>query len=205
DPAHFIKAGLTAKYLVGFGGGYLSNQGLTYQVYNNDSIQLQNRDISYGYTDNAKAQTGCRLAWCYGDLGICFALYKAALFLKDIKLQADVELMLEHVAQRRNLGANSVADAELCHGAMGISHMFKKIYLLTNKPIFNETATHWLMVSLAMASHEDGLAGFKTFKGHTQTWEKNYGFLEGIAGIGLGLISAISDDNDHWDALLLLD
>ena len=48
---HFWKAGATAKYLVGMGGGYLLNEGTEYQVYGSDSIQLRNRNLSYGFTD----------------------------------------------------------------------------------------------------------------------------------------------------------
>jgi outer membrane protein OmpA-like peptidoglycan-associated protein len=51
NTTHFFKGGLTLKYLVGLGGGYLLNEGINYQVYNGDSIQLQNRNVSYGYTD----------------------------------------------------------------------------------------------------------------------------------------------------------
>ncbi|HEX8328607.1 MAG TPA: DUF5723 family protein [Hymenobacter sp.] len=48
---HFWKAGFTAKYLVGLGGGYVLNEGTKYQVYDGDSIQLQNRNLSYGFTN----------------------------------------------------------------------------------------------------------------------------------------------------------
>ncbi|GAA4358915.1 DUF5723 family protein [Hymenobacter saemangeumensis] len=51
NTTHFFKGGLTLKYLVGLGGGYVLNEGINYQVYKGDSIQLQNRNVSYGYTD----------------------------------------------------------------------------------------------------------------------------------------------------------
>jgi outer membrane protein OmpA-like peptidoglycan-associated protein len=51
NTTHFFKGGLTLKYLAGLGGGYVLNEGVNYQVYNGDSIQLQNRNVSYGYTD----------------------------------------------------------------------------------------------------------------------------------------------------------
>ncbi len=79
------------------------------------------------------------------------------------------------------------------------------MYQFTSLVLFAETANYWLMVTFEMAKFEDGLAGFKTYKGHLNTWENNYGFLEGITGIGLGLISATSDKYDSWDSLLLLD
>ncbi len=48
---HFFKAGLTLKYLVGLGSGYINNQGLGYTVYEGDSIQVRSRSLTYGYTD----------------------------------------------------------------------------------------------------------------------------------------------------------
>jgi hypothetical protein len=68
NPRHFWKAGLTAKYLVGLGGGYVRNEGTTYQVYGRDSIQLQTRQLSYGATDyKLYGQGGFRLSSLYGD------------------------------------------------------------------------------------------------------------------------------------------
>lgn len=40
NTTHFFKGGLTVKYLVGLGGAYLLNEGLQYQVYNRDSVQV---------------------------------------------------------------------------------------------------------------------------------------------------------------------
>jgi hypothetical protein len=51
NQVHFWKAGLTVKYLMGLGGAYILNDGTQYQVYGRDSIQLQSRDLSYGFTN----------------------------------------------------------------------------------------------------------------------------------------------------------
>jgi len=65
---HFWKVGGTVKYLVGLGGGYLLNGGTQYQVYNADSIQLQSRDLSYGFVTNTLyKQPGFRAGMLYGS------------------------------------------------------------------------------------------------------------------------------------------
>jgi hypothetical protein len=74
---HFWKAGFTAKYLVGLGGGYILNDGTQYQVYGRDSIQLQNRNLSYGFTNtNFYDQSGFGVGTLYGGqrLGRGFGL-----------------------------------------------------------------------------------------------------------------------------------
>ena len=67
NTTHFFKGGLTAKYLVGLGGGYLLNDGTKYQVYGRDSIQLQSRQLSYGLTDyKIYGQPGVSVGSLYG-------------------------------------------------------------------------------------------------------------------------------------------
>ena len=51
NTTHFLKAGLTVKYLVGLGGGYLINDGTRYRVYARDSIQLDTPNLGYGFSD----------------------------------------------------------------------------------------------------------------------------------------------------------
>lgn len=80
---HFLKGGLTVKYLVGMGAAYALNEGSQYQVYNGDSIQLQTRALSYGSTDyQLYGRNGFNYSSLYGsnklgggfgaDLGITY-------------------------------------------------------------------------------------------------------------------------------------
>lgn len=65
---HFFKGGLTVKYLVGLGGGYVHNAGTDYQVYGRDSVQLRNPNVSYAYTgDDYYQQSGFGLGTLYGS------------------------------------------------------------------------------------------------------------------------------------------
>ncbi|AWM32963.1 DUF5723 family protein [Hymenobacter nivis] len=68
NPEHFFKGGLTLKYLVGLGGGYVLNEGTGYQVYGRDSLQLRSPNVSYGYTDpQAYNQDGHGFGARYGS------------------------------------------------------------------------------------------------------------------------------------------
>ena len=51
NPTHFFKGGLSLKYLVGLGAGYISNEGTQYRLYNADSVQVSTPHLSYGLTD----------------------------------------------------------------------------------------------------------------------------------------------------------
>ena len=148
--------------------------------------------------------TPSRLAWCYGDLGIGISLYQAAVSIKDKELETRaVEIML-HAAKRRDLKENAVVDAGLCHGGAGIAHIFNRMYHYTGIEEFKDTARYWFNATLGLATHEGGFAGYKAW--HTEKyggWVSDGGILEGIAGIGMAIMSAISEIEPHWDRCLL--
>ena len=54
-----------------------------------------------------------------------------------------------------------------------------------------------------MARFEDGLAGYKAWQGENG-WMNQHGILEGIAGIGLVLLSHLSNEEPSWDRSFLL-
>ena len=67
NQTHFWKAGATAKYLVGLGGGYIQNDGTSYRVYDNDSIQVQSSNLSYGFVNpKLYSQSGFTAGSLYG-------------------------------------------------------------------------------------------------------------------------------------------
>lgn len=145
-----------------------------------------------------------RLSWCYGDLGIATALYKAGTVLKRPDITAESISIMKHAATRRDLQENRVIDMAICHGSAGIAHMFNRFYQQTGIGEFKDAAVYWIEKTISMATHEDGLAGYKTYKGHEEGWQNDTNLLNGIAGIGLVLISAVSDVEPKWDRCLLL-
>ena len=146
-----------------------------------------------------------RLAWCYGDLGISVALYLAGKATNNKEWEQKAIEILLYSSNRRDIQKEYVVDAGLCHGASGIAHIFNRMYINTGIEKFKETSEYWFDITLKMATFEDGLAGYKAW--HTEKyggWVNEVGILEGIAGIGLALISAVSDIEPKWDECLLL-
>ncbi len=144
-----------------------------------------------------------RLGWCYGDLGIASCIWQAGKSLNNEKWKKEaIEIML-HASQRKEFKKNGIIDAGICHGTAGIAHIFNRFYFETKLEVFKETANYWINETLKMSTFEDGLAGFKTYR-QENGWLNEYGLLEGIAGIGLVLLSHISDEEPTWDRCLLL-
>lgn len=145
-----------------------------------------------------------RLAWCYGDLGIGISLWQAARIMGNKELEQRAVEVLKHSAGRKDLKENAVIDAGLCHGAAGIAHIYNRMFHYTGIEIFKDSARYWLEQTVKMARHEDGFAGYKAW--HTEKyggWVAEPGILEGIAGIGLAILAAISDIEPIWDRCLL--
>jgi lantibiotic modifying enzyme len=156
-------------------------------------------------TNNNKAigPKQSRLGWCYGDLSIAVALWNIGMRLQKNDYQQEACSIFEHALKYRNIENGSIGDASLCHGTMGVSHIYRRAYLATGNDLFLKGAEQWLQHTLKMATWKDGLAGFKylTHEGY----ENNYDLLEGITGIGLALIAALDEDvKPAWDRCLLL-
>lgn len=147
-----------------------------------------------------------RLGWCYGDLGVAVALWQAgkAFGRPDWKDKA-TDVML-FTTGRRDMKDNSIADAGLCHGGAGVAMMFKYMYDETGDERFAETSNYWADATLTLATHEDGPAGYKRYTLETTPpWKDSYTMLEGIAGIGLILLSTLDmERKSEWTDLFLL-
>ncbi len=144
-----------------------------------------------------------RLAWCYGDLGISVAIWHASQALRRKDLEEEAKEILQHSAMRLDLDQNGVIDAGLCHGTAGIAHIYNRMYGYTGVEELRGASEYWFDQTLKMACFKDGLAGYKAWHG-SLGWESEPGLLEGIAGIGLAMISAVSDIEPAWDECLLL-
>lgn len=145
-----------------------------------------------------------RLAWCYGDLGVALSLWHAAQALQSSELEQEVHRILAFNTGRRDLKENWVDDAGFCHGAIGIAHIFNRFYRWTSRPEYALSAQYWYETGLNMAYHPDEPTGFKTFGRGAKEWTSCGSLLEGTAGMGLGLLSALYTGEPVWDEFFLV-
>lgn len=147
-----------------------------------------------------------RSAWCYGDPGIAAVLLSAgrAFGRPDWEEEA---LSLMRLAARRPLKAVAVDDACLCHGAVGLAHLFNRFHQATGDPGMKEAAQAWYRRALDLQLPGEGFAGFRTFVAmgpdDPGSWVADPGLLVGAAGVGLGLLAAVSEVEPAWDRMLL--
>ncbi len=148
-------------------------------------------------------QDTSRLGWCYGDLGIGFVLYEAGRVWADDELTAFALEVLVHTTQRRANAQTLVHDAGFCHGSAGIAHIYNRLWQLSQLPVFREAADYWMGETLRLAQHADGVAGYKKWDAASNSWVVDYSLIEGVAGIGLVLISYLTGDCS-WDYSVML-
>lgn len=147
-----------------------------------------------------------RLAWCYGDLGIAAILLGAGRRAGRTDWEAEA-LSLARGAAARPAESTEVVDAGLCHGAIGLSHLFNRLFQATGDPLLGAAARSWLDRGLGMRRPGEGLAGFLAWQSEHQNgdygWRIDPGFLYGGAGIGLALLAAATPIEPAWDRVLL--
>jgi len=156
---------------------------------------------SYNEAISQSSYDNVRLAWCYGDLGISIAMWQAGEIMNDKLIKDNAVRICLHTTKRKKLAETGVVDAGLCHGSSGIAHIYNRMHVYTGIEEFKEAANYWIEETIKMAQFEGGVAGFKSWH---NGWENDYSFLEGIAGIGMVLLSHIKDEEPTWDRVLLL-
>jgi lantibiotic biosynthesis protein len=155
--------------------------------------------------DKVQNENDSRLGWCYGDLGIALAFWQVGNKLKQENFKAEALRIMKHACNRTNLMENAVADCGLCHGSAGIAQIFRRFYWETKNIDFKNAADFWIQLTLEMATHKNGLAGYCVYRAiEDEKWITDYGMLEGIAGIGLALLGALQDEPSNWDQSLMI-
>jgi lantibiotic biosynthesis protein len=159
--------------------------------------------------ETSKLSKSSRLAWCYGDLGVAISLWHAGKTLNNAIFVNEAIEIIENSTKRIDIDECMVWDAGLCHGSAGVAHIYRQFYHNTGIESFSKASDYWNNITINnLCNHDDGLAGFKTRHFDKKTsqwcWIKDYGFLTGIAGIGLSIISNVSETKLSWDEGLLI-
>jgi len=143
-----------------------------------------------------------RAAWCYGDPGIATALLGAARRMNDRELEREaLEIGLRSTL--RPMESCGVVDAPLCHGAVGLGHLYNRMFQATADRRFQEAALRWLERSLEMKREGEGIAGYPAWRPLEGGFASDPSLLSGAAGVALGLLAATTPVEPSWDRILL--
>jgi lantibiotic biosynthesis protein len=136
-----------------------------------------------------------RSAWCYGDLGVATVLWSAEQHL-GIAPGLAHETALDGIV--RPTTHVNIEDVALCHGSVGIAHLYNRLYQATRDPALGEAARQWYAATL-VTDTVAALPGFALWGTH---WHR---LLDGAMGVGLALWAAATRTAPAWDRILLCD
>jgi lantibiotic modifying enzyme len=173
--------------------------------FHNHILNKVSGDSSYFpyYLNGEKRQGACRLAWCWGDLGIGYSLLKVARVLKDTNLEKNAFRLLRNSTGRIKPEDTLVIDGGVCHGAFGNSFLFQQVYCATGDDFYKNAVNFWLEEGLEMRRHEDGFCGFKFHYGE-MGWLNRMDLINGLIGVGLVLMSMLSKSSLGWSKCILI-
>lgn len=179
-------------------------RAIKYINYQQIPVKQYNSFYPYLAIESTPVITGSRLAWCYGDLGIALTQYNAGRELDNHQIiQNALEILKYAAIYRRNIIANGIVDAGICHGSAGVAHIFNLMYHNTKLELFKEAADYWIQETILQSAHSDGYAGYSVWC-PGNTYHKSLGLLEGISGIALSFMSYLYPKTFNWDQFLLM-
>jgi lantibiotic modifying enzyme len=149
-----------------------------------------------------------RCAWCYGDPGIAAALLLAARGVGDADWER-AAVALACRAAERPVSETGVVNANFCHGAAGLAHLYNRMYQATGEPELRRAALYWLERTLDFYRRATD-AGNSWVQGNWDpgrrerwTWT-GIELVEGAAGVALVLLAAATSVEPTWDRMFLV-
>jgi hypothetical protein len=144
--------------------------------------------------DRKEGVFGAELSWQRGDLGQSLLLYKAHELLQDDELIKIAELVGLNTLLRITGQTTGIGTAGLAQGAAGVAHLYNKLYQASQQAAYRDGYRYWLGQTHLLL-RQDLAAGL--YRGQEGD------LLHGLVGVGLVLVSSLSDAELGWDALVL--
>lgn len=170
-------------------------------------LRLRNPDAEYMQLPSSVGVDGRRypstIGWCYSDLGTALALMVAGRYAHQTSWMREADEMGRRVASLPIATGTARRDPNLCHGTLGIAHMFARLYNYTGAVEYRDAANRWLSRTLELRQPGAFIGGYGTWRESTG-WTQRVGFLNGTAGVALALMAATTSTPPRWDRLLLM-
>lgn len=143
-----------------------------------------------------------RLGWCYGDLGVALALYKLGNLLSCSEFIDVSRQIVIHASKRRMPQDTLIMDRCLCHGSCGVYVMFRYFNEFLFNGSLDDVVRYWFDYTYRDVIKSPGLysSKFAYYDNQKHKYELKANLLDGISGIGLGLIP----DSDVINDLIFL-
>jgi hypothetical protein len=157
-------------------------------------------------TNEPSSEVTPRSAWCYGDPGIAVVVEAAGRAAKDpLARELGIELGL-HAAARPPESCH-VIDGLFCHGASGLSHIYRRLAAATGQEMFRAAADKWMRILIEMGRSPGGPGGYRSWLPDHVTgqhsWQVQISPINGLVGAGLVMAASLSEVDPDWDRLFM--
>jgi|GEM_PF-5734833 len=169
-----------------------------------------------GYSLEHEVNSFSRLAWCYGDLGICYAILYSGKMLRNenwIKEALDIKdrIVSRGISESglTHFSDYSFFDTAFCHGIAGISYFLYKInQLIGGNAMLEKRLDYWNNELVKNLEIQLSIEGTIYYPYQPNTGDEVYildkeMMLNGVCGTGLVLLSLQYDKAD-WSDLFLI-
>jgi lantibiotic modifying enzyme len=139
-----------------------------------------------------------RLAWCYGDPGVCMGLLYYSETFKDVNVLTFAKnAFIKASGRKQDSEPHPISDPFICHGSAGLAHMFNRAYCQLELGELREASLRWVKETMNFLDDPDYMAGVKR-------QEERLDILNGVAGTSIVLSGLIMKDAPSWDKYFLL-
>lgn len=145
-----------------------------------------------------------RYAWCFGDICILYSLFLYAVNISDLNLQRITLDKLRKTALKRDCREVKVQDAQFCHGASGVMHLYNRLYFFTKDKVFQDAAMYWSKVVFEEGEYIDKEVKYLFYDSLRQEYINNDTLINGLCGVGLTLLSILDYSHINWDEAMML-
>jgi len=142
-----------------------------------------------------------RASWCYGAPGIARALWLAGQALDDDGYR-DLAVTAMTDAVTKPPPARGLTSVTFCHGTAGLLYIVSTFARDTGLPIFSSAAG--CLLDEVLDNYEpDSLLGYVNLEPGARRVDQP-GLLDGVPGVALALLAAVSTVEPAWGRLFLL-
>ncbi len=145
-----------------------------------------------------------RVAWCYGDIDLVFALLHAYGALNNINYKEEADFIINYIVTHNEVNSQYTFDGSFCHGACGNGHMFNRLYNYTGNQSLAAASQYWFSKVCDRIKYENNALTISVKLNNKPTWSNETNVIMGTAGLGLTLLSAIAEVTPDWDDMFLL-
>lgn len=173
-------------------------QGIVYILSAKREVDFSERKYAifpdYIANDQDEATFSNELSWRHGDLGQALLLYNSHRLLQDPELLRLAELVGLNTLLRTDVRSTAVTNSRFSSGAAGVAHLYRTLYLLSGHEAYRKGYAFWLTQTRTWLTTELATDFYRHHEGD---------LLHGLVGVGLVLLSAISEQELRWDRVLL--